>query len=85
MLIDNYALQKAVIDSEIPDHMLSGLDALGVTGLAVLADGLRKPIAVERPLLTACRLARHHLPGLPLAGPRRGDPGLGRQSDGPMG
>jgi TRAP-type C4-dicarboxylate transport system substrate-binding protein len=52
MLIDNYALQKAVIDSEIPDLMLQDLDKLGLTGLAVLADGLRKPIAVARPLLT---------------------------------
>jgi TRAP-type C4-dicarboxylate transport system substrate-binding protein len=52
MLIDSYPLQKAVIASEIPGDMLAGLDAAGVAGIAVLADGLRKPIAVERPLLS---------------------------------
>ena len=51
MLIDSYPLQEAVIESEIPAQMLEALDPLGVVGLAVLADGLRKPIAVERPLL----------------------------------
>lgn len=51
LLVDSYALQKAVIDSEVPNLMLRDLDRLGVTGLAVLADGLRKPIAVRRPLL----------------------------------
>jgi TRAP-type C4-dicarboxylate transport system substrate-binding protein len=51
MLIDGYPLEQAVIKSAIPAQMLSGLDTLGVTGLAILADGLRKPIAAERPLL----------------------------------
>src|SRR5262245_55747412 len=51
MLIDSYPLQDAVLDSDIPTRMLAGLDALGVHGLAVLADGLRKPIAAARPLL----------------------------------
>jgi sugar lactone lactonase YvrE len=32
--------------------MLAALDTLGVTGLAVLADGLHKPIAVDHPLLS---------------------------------
>jgi TRAP-type C4-dicarboxylate transport system substrate-binding protein len=51
MLIDSYPLQEAVIESDIPGQMLEGLDTLGVAGLAVLADGLRKPIAVDAPLL----------------------------------
>jgi TRAP-type C4-dicarboxylate transport system substrate-binding protein len=51
MLIDSYALEQAVLESEIPREMLEGLDELAVTGLGVLADGLRKPIAVEKPLL----------------------------------
>jgi len=51
MLIDSYPLQQAVIESDIPGRMLASLGALDVTGLAVLADGLRKPVAVERPLL----------------------------------
>ena len=52
MLIDNYPLQRAVIGSDIPDEMLAELDDVGVTGIAVLADGLRKPIAVDEPLLS---------------------------------
>jgi TRAP-type C4-dicarboxylate transport system substrate-binding protein len=52
MLIDSYPLQQAVIASDIPREMLAGLDAVGVTGLAVLADGLHKPIAVDHPLLS---------------------------------
>ena len=51
MLIDSYALEEAVIKSEIPNQMLQGLQGHGVTGLGILADGLRKPIAVKAPLL----------------------------------
>jgi len=51
MLIDSYSLEQAVIGSDIPARMLGGLGTLKVTGLAVLGDGLRKPIAVEGPLL----------------------------------
>jgi TRAP-type transport system periplasmic protein len=52
MLIDSYPLEEAVIKAGIPDQMLLGLDKLGVAGLGVLADGLRKPVAVKRPLLS---------------------------------
>jgi TRAP-type C4-dicarboxylate transport system substrate-binding protein len=52
MLIDSFPLQQAVIGSGIPRQMTTGLDRLRVTGLAVLADGLREPIAVGRPLLS---------------------------------
>jgi TRAP-type C4-dicarboxylate transport system substrate-binding protein len=52
MLIDSYALQGAVLASEIPAEMLPSLDQLGVTGLTMLAEGLRKPISVEGPLLS---------------------------------
>jgi TRAP-type C4-dicarboxylate transport system substrate-binding protein len=51
MLIDSYPLERAVIGSGIPAQMMRSLDTLHVTGLGVLADGLRKPIAVRRPLL----------------------------------
>ena len=51
MLIDSYSLEQAVIASSIPDQMLQGLDKVGVHGLGVLADGLRKPAAVKHPLL----------------------------------
>ena len=51
MLIDSYPLERAVVDSGIPAQMMRSLDKLNVTGLGVLADGLRKPIAVRKPLL----------------------------------
>jgi TRAP-type C4-dicarboxylate transport system substrate-binding protein len=51
MLIDNYALEHAVITSDIPAQMLDGLNKVGVTGFGTLADGLRKPIAVKQPIL----------------------------------
>jgi TRAP-type C4-dicarboxylate transport system substrate-binding protein len=51
MLIDNYPLERAVIASDMPGQMLGSLSNLGVTGLAVLADGLRKPIAITATLL----------------------------------
>src|SRR5918992_2680073 len=46
-LVDSYALQNAVIESGMTNEMLRALDDLGVTGLGVLADGLRKPIGVN--------------------------------------
>jgi TRAP-type C4-dicarboxylate transport system substrate-binding protein len=51
LLIDSYALERAVIEAGLPSHMMKGLDVLGVVGLAVLADGLRKPVGVARPIL----------------------------------
>ena len=51
MLIDSYALQDAVIESGITKEMLEGLDELGVVGLGVLPDGLRKPVGVDGPIL----------------------------------
>ena len=53
MLIDHFPLQQAVIGSGIPRQMTDqAFDDTTVTGLAVLADGLRKPIAVAHPLLS---------------------------------
>jgi TRAP-type C4-dicarboxylate transport system substrate-binding protein len=51
MLIDSYPLEQAVVASDIPGQMLQGLTKVGVRGLGVLADGLRKPVAVKHPLL----------------------------------
>jgi TRAP-type C4-dicarboxylate transport system substrate-binding protein len=51
MLIDSYALEQAVVASDLPGQMLQGLDKVGVRGLGVLADGLRKPVAVKHPVL----------------------------------
>jgi TRAP-type transport system periplasmic protein len=51
MLVDSYALEQAVVASDLPGQMLHGLDKVGVRGLGVLADGLRKPVAVKHPVL----------------------------------
>jgi TRAP-type C4-dicarboxylate transport system substrate-binding protein len=51
MLIDSYALERAVVASDLPAQMMEGLDRVGVRGLGVLADSLRKPIAVTHPML----------------------------------
>ncbi len=51
MLIDSYALESAVIESGITEQMMRGLDGLGVAGLGVLPDGLRKPAGVTGPIL----------------------------------
>src|SRR5215217_1999097 len=51
MLIDSYALEQAVVASELPGQMLQGLTKVGVRGLGVLGDGLRQPIAVKHPML----------------------------------
>jgi len=51
MLIDSYALERAAIGSGITDQMMRALDELGVVGLGVLPDGLRRPIGVTEPLL----------------------------------
>ena len=51
MLIDSYALENAVIESGITEEMMQRLDELGVVGLGVLADGLRRPIGVIAPIL----------------------------------
>ena len=51
MLIDSYALENAVIESGVTEDMMEGLDELGVQGLAVLADALRRPVSVDAPIL----------------------------------
>jgi TRAP-type transport system periplasmic protein len=51
MLVDSYALENAVIESGMTEEMTKGLDDLGVVGLGVLADGLRRPIGVTAPIL----------------------------------
>jgi TRAP-type transport system periplasmic protein len=52
MLVDSYALQAAVIENGITEQMMEELEDLGVVGLSVLADGLRKPIGVSGPILS---------------------------------
>ena len=52
MLVDSYDLQDAVIHSAITRQMLRGIEKVGVVGLGVVPDALRKPIGVEGPLMT---------------------------------
>jgi TRAP-type C4-dicarboxylate transport system substrate-binding protein len=51
MLIDSYPLADAVIRSDLPGEMLPSLHALDVGGLAIMMAGIRRPIAVAKPLL----------------------------------
>lgn len=51
LLVDSYALQAAILDSDIPERMLEGLEDIGLVGLDMLAGGLRKPVGVDGPLL----------------------------------
>lgn len=51
MLINSYALENAVIERGITEQMMKGLDDLGVVGLGILPDGLRKPVGVKRPIV----------------------------------
>jgi TRAP-type C4-dicarboxylate transport system substrate-binding protein len=52
LLVDGYPLQEAIIESDLDEQMLAELEEIDLTGLAVLAGGLRKPIAVDGPLLS---------------------------------
>jgi TRAP-type C4-dicarboxylate transport system substrate-binding protein len=52
MLIDNYPLENAVIRSSLPAKMMASLAKLDLTGLAVLGNGMRRPIGVRHPILS---------------------------------
>jgi TRAP-type transport system periplasmic protein len=51
MLIDNYRLENAVVASWIVSQMLTSLNHVGVSGLAVFGAALRYPISARRALL----------------------------------
>src|SRR5690348_6883640 len=51
MLVDSYALQQAIVDSDVSGTMLGSLDKVGVRGIGLLAGGLRKPMSVKHPFL----------------------------------
>ena len=74
MLVDSYALESAVIESGITEQMMQGLDGLGVAGLGVLADGLRKPIGVTGPDPRPGGLAGDHVRHAEVEWPGRSDP-----------
>jgi TRAP-type C4-dicarboxylate transport system substrate-binding protein len=51
-LIDSYAAEAAVVRDPLAEELLGSLRPLGLTGLALLADELRMPAAVAKPLLS---------------------------------
>ena len=46
-LIDSYALQRAVLESELEQEMLAGLDGTGLVGLGILPGPLRRVATAE--------------------------------------
>lgn len=56
-LIDSNELVDAVVHSDLADTMLRGLDAIGITGLALLPESLRHVFAYGEPLLTPADFA----------------------------
>jgi TRAP-type C4-dicarboxylate transport system substrate-binding protein len=57
-MIDNYPLERKVLDSAIPSKMLAALPPHGLVGLAVLPGPLRRPLGFTRPLLAAASYRR---------------------------
>ena len=53
LLIDTYALQRAVLESDLEQQMLAGLDGTGVVGLGILPGPLRRVATAEEPFRTA--------------------------------
>ncbi|ACZ29286.1 TRAP dicarboxylate transporter- DctP subunit [Xylanimonas cellulosilytica DSM 15894] len=51
LLLDSYALQEAVITSDVAREHLAGVAQLGVTGIALLPGPVRVPLSSGRPLL----------------------------------
>lgn len=52
MLVDSYPLEEAALASPIAPRLLDSLNGVGVTGLAMLPDALRRPIGARRQLLS---------------------------------
>jgi TRAP-type C4-dicarboxylate transport system substrate-binding protein len=50
-LIDSYALERKVLDSDVARQMLAALKPAGLTGLSVLLGVFARPIGFSRPLL----------------------------------
>jgi TRAP-type C4-dicarboxylate transport system substrate-binding protein len=49
-LIDNLALQRRVLESDLPGEMLGAVDRLGLVGLGIFPGPLRRPVGLRRPL-----------------------------------
>lgn len=51
LLVDSYALERRVLESELVDPMLEGVEPLGLVGLAVIPAELRRPLGITRVLV----------------------------------
>jgi TRAP-type C4-dicarboxylate transport system substrate-binding protein len=51
MLIDSYPLERAVMRSGIPEQMLPSLERIGLVGVAVFGDRLRRAMSTRHPLV----------------------------------
>ena len=80
MLVDSYPLEAAVLRSDLPQKMLAGLDGTGVVGLAILADNLRYPAAVAKPLREPADFAGIRFRSLTLGHAGGGPPGSRRSA-----
>jgi TRAP-type C4-dicarboxylate transport system substrate-binding protein len=49
-LVDSYALQRRVLQSGLAQRMLTGVEPLGLVGVALLPGPLRRPLGVSRAL-----------------------------------
>jgi TRAP-type C4-dicarboxylate transport system substrate-binding protein len=52
MLVDSYPIEEVVLNSPIAPQLLGSLKGVGVTGVGMLPDVLRRPIGVRTPLLS---------------------------------
>jgi TRAP-type C4-dicarboxylate transport system substrate-binding protein len=68
-LIDSIALERKVLASSIPGHMLNGLKAHGLIGLGMLPGPLRRPLGYTRSLVAAADF-RGAVIGIRLLDPR---------------
>ena len=50
LLVDSYALERKVLDSDTARTMLTGLEAAGLHGIGYMMGPLRRPIGFTRPL-----------------------------------
>ena len=50
-LVDSYALERRVLESELVERMLEGVEPLGLVGLAIVPGELRRPLGTSRVLL----------------------------------
>ena len=53
LTVDSMALQDRVLNSNLPNQMLTGLTRLGLVGVGIVPGPMRKPAGISRPLVMA--------------------------------